>query len=182
MCVCQSFVQALSQRVQTSATRVLTAVEWPPAEPTANADSAKPTATAENGGSADDDTGSDNPGMKTADDHADGNRNSDRAETPSSHRPRNSRSTPSSAESGGEGETLPKWVSQLVVFRFAAQDWAEEFWQVLNIQSQVSGIVHSTAPFLCKQGIMCSYSLVATQIRLPRFRLCSLCQQFVSSC
>lgn len=44
-----------------------------------------------------------------------------------------------SSSGGGEGEVLTRWARQLAVFRFAAQDWTERFWQVRFVSLQRYG-------------------------------------------
>jgi hypothetical protein len=125
-----AFVQALSQRVQASATKVLTAVDWPPTEPPATGDVAKSSSTTD--GSSNHAVADRNSDIVGANDNSGTDVLGDKAKTAAAVKQHSSRIQRSSAEIRSEDGSSISWAAQLGVFRFAAQDWAESLWQVLD--------------------------------------------------
>lgn len=109
-------LQDVTGRLQTSANRVLTAVDWPPpaAQQPQSASSA-----AENGLAAN------KPGANAAAHDEASQHRDDTGEG-------SELAAPQSADGGGREaeQRLARWARQLAVFRFAVQDWTERLWQV----------------------------------------------------
>lgn len=131
--------QDLTGRLQTSANRVLTAVDWPPAAAQQRLGSAdEATAGGGAGAAADGGTAAADPQAgipaETSQQLAPAAGHRAGAATPGARA-----GAASEAGSGGEvQERLARWTRQLSVFRFAVQDWTERLWQVRNIQMSSS--------------------------------------------
>ena len=104
-------LQDVTGRLQTSANRVLTAVDWPPPaaqQPASN-------------------------GTLAAADQKPGTENVSGAEDQHSARESTNALAPADSADSGSTESeqwLARWARQLSVFRFAMQDWTERLWQV----------------------------------------------------
>jgi hypothetical protein len=107
-------LQDVTGRLQTSANRVLTAVDWPPPaaqQPPGNGAAAQ---------------------AATNDGHGAGTDAAQGDERPADCLESGAMAHAHSADSGGiEAEQwLARWARQLSMFRFAMQDWTERLWQV----------------------------------------------------